>query len=191
MKDEGAEATVVFLHWGDEYKIQENNYQNTMAQKLCDLGVDVIVGGHPHVIQPMELLTSAQDPAHRTVCIYSVGNALSNQRIHEMDLKTGHTEDGVIFSVTFEKPYEGDVYLSRVEVLPTWVNLSEVNGKLEYNILPLEDSRRGEWKELFNLTDELYANCEKSYDRTMALLSPGLEEVNAWLAQEAGLREAQ
>ena len=189
MEAEGAEATMLFIHWGTEYEIVENNDQDTIAQKMCDLGVDVIVGGHPHVVQPVDLLTSTTDPEHKTVCIYSLGNAVSNQRISEMKLKTGHTEDGVLFTVTFEKYSDGTVYLASAEVLPTWVNLSSVNGKLEYNILPLEDARREEWKESFNLTDALLKNCEDSYDRTMAIVGPGMERVQSWLAQQKQQRD--
>ena len=185
MESEGVDTTMVFIHWGEEYQITENNYQNTIAQKICDLGVDVIVGGHPHVVQPMELLTSAVDPEHKTVCIYSLGNAISNQRISEMRLKTGHTEDGVLFSVTFERdPESGDVSLSAVDVMPTWVALDSRNGKLEYNILPLEDADRDQWKEMFNLDDATFDQCVASYDRTMALVGPGLEQVNTWLASK-------
>ena len=189
MKADGAEATMLFIHWGTEYEIVENNYQDTIAQKMCDLGVDVIVGGHPHVVQPVDLLTSTTDPEHKTVCIYSLGNAVSNQRIAEMNLKTGHTEDGVLFAVTFEKYSDGTVYLAGAEVLPTWVNLSSVNGKLEYNILPLEDAKRDEWKEAFNLTDSLYQNCVDSYDRTMNIVGPGMERVQSWLAQQKQQRD--
>ena len=189
MEAEGAEATMLFIHWGTEYEIVENNDQDTIAQKMCDLGVDVIVGGHPHVVQPVDLLTSTTNPEHKTVCIYSLGNAVSNQRISEMKLKTGHTEDGVLFAVTFEKYSDGTVYLASAEVLPTWVNLSSVNGKLEYNILPLDDSRREEWKASFNLTDALLKNCEDSYDRTMAIVGPGMERVQSWLAQQKQQRD--
>ena len=189
MKSEGAEATMLFIHWGTEYEIVENNYQDTIAQKVCDLGVDVIVGGHPHVVQPVQLLSSAVDPEHKTVCIYSLGNAVSNQRIAEMRLKTGHTEDGVLFAVTFEKYSDGTVYLAGAEVLPTWVNLSSVNGKLEYNILPLEDAKRDTWKERFNLTDSLFQNCVDSYQRTMDIVGPGMEQVQTWLSQSKQQRD--
>ena len=185
MHAEGVDATMVFIHWGTEYEITENNYQNTIAQKICDLGADVIVGGHPHVVQPIDLLTSAVDPEHKTVCIFSLGNAISNQRISEMRLKTGHTEDGVLFSVTFERdPESGKVSLSAVDVMPTWVALDSRNGKLEYNILPLADADRDQWKEMFNLDDATFSQCEASYDRTMAIVGPGLEQVNAWIASK-------
>lgn len=190
MEQLGAEASMVFIHWGVEYETTENATQRAIAQKLCDMGVDVIVGGHPHVVQPVDLLESTEDPAHKTVCIYSLGNAVSNQRIAEMRLKTGHTEDGALFSVTFEKYDDGSVYLAGADVLPTWVNMSSVNGQKEYNILPLDNSRREEWQSMFNLTDSLLANAESSYARTMALVENGLKECNDYLTQAKTQREA-
>jgi len=91
----------------------------------------------------------------------------------------------VLFSVTFEKdPVSGTVALRAVDVLPTWVTLDSRNGKLEYNILPLCDGDREQWQELFNLDDNTFSLCEASYDRTMAIVGPGLEQVNAWLSGE-------
>lgn len=197
MKAAGAKATVLFIHWGQEYQLVQDDYQNKIAQTMCNLGVDVIVGGHPHVVQPMTLLTAADDPSRKTVCIFSLGNAVSNQRIEEMNLKTGHTEDGVVFSMTFEEYTDGEVYLAEIAVLPTWVNLHRKNGGNEYNILPLEDGKRESWQSSFSLTDEELRDCEQSWKRTMDLLSPGLEQVQQWLAQQkqerddAYLRQAQ
>ena len=184
MLEQGAEATIVYIHWGTEYETMENATQRTIAQKLCDMGVDVIIGGHPHVVQPMDLLTSTTDPEHRTVCIYSLGNAVSNQRIEEMALKTGHTEDGVVFSVTFEQYSDGAVTLSDVEVLPTWVNkLVTPDWKYEFNILPLDMAQQDQWKTLYGLTEEQFTNAKNSYSRTMEILGSGLEKCRTYLTQ--------
>ena len=191
MREEGAEITMLYIHWGVEYQTKENANQRTIAQKLCDLGVDVIVGGHPHVVQPVDLLESTTDPEHKTVCIYSLGNAVSNQRRALMNLKTGHTEDGVLFTVTFEKYSDGSVYVADADVLPTWVNMSTVNGQKEYNILPLDADKKDQWRTSFNLTASLYEEAVKSYDRTMQIVGDGLTEVQTWLAQEKTARDAQ
>ncbi len=191
MEEEGAKASVLFIHWGTEYEITENGTQNQIAQDLCDLGIDVIVGGHPHVVQPMELLSSTTDPNHKSVCIYSLGNAVSNQRVEEMRLKTGHTEDGVIFTMTFEQYTDGEVYLADIDVVPTWVNLHNKNGGNEYNILPLKESEKDRWKELFDLTDAELEDCKLSWQRTMDLLNPGLQEVRQWLTQWKQARDAE
>ena len=189
MKADGAEATMMFIHWGVEYNIKENSLQDTMAQKLCDLGFDVIVGGHPHVVQPVDLLTSTVDESHKTVVIYSLGNAVSNQRRDLMTLNTGHTEDGAVFTVTFEKYADGGVYVADVNVMPTWVNLHSVDEKQEYNIVPLEDARRTEWQNLYGLDAAALANAVASYDRTMNIVGPGLEQCRSYYAQEKQARE--
>lgn len=189
MEEEGAEATVFFIHWGEEYQIEENQRQRTIAQKLCDLDFDVIVGAHPHVVQPVSLLTSTVDPTHSTVCVYSLGNAVSNQRRERMNLNTGHTEDGAYFSVTFEKYSDGTVYLAAAKLLPTWVRLRRDNGGAEYNILPLEDSSREQWQAMFELTDSDYDRAVKSYERTEAIVGEGMETVEGYLAQQKEQRD--
>lgn len=185
MKQQGAEASMLYIHWGTEYEIVENETQRKIAQKMCDLGFDVIVGGHPHVVQPMVLLESTVDPDHRTVCIYSLGNAVSNQRRHLMRLKTGHTEDGALLSVTFEKRYDGTVKVADCDVLPTWVHLYENSeGKNEYNILPLDVQKREQWAEIFGVSEEVCQELHNSYDRTMAIVGEGLEACRTYLSQK-------
>ena len=195
MKAAGAEATMVYLHWGEEYKWKTgegpNANQTTMAQKLCDMGVDVIVGGHPHVVQPVDLLTSSTDSEHKTIVLYSMGNAVSNQRKEEMQKSdpTGHTEDGVLFCVTFAKYSDGNVYVDSTELIPTWVNLNSNSGSTEYNILPLEESTSSQWQAQFGLTDSQLADAHSSFDRTEALVQTGMEKVQTYLNQQKQLRE--
>lgn len=192
MKDAGAEATILFIHWGVEYILEENQTQNAMAQKLCDLGIDVIIGGHPHVVQPVELLTSTAEPEYKTVCLYSMGNAVSNQRLgFSQAISTPHTEDGILFTVTFEKYSDGTVYLAQVNGLPTWVNKQRnENGKDEYNILPLDDSNRDTWQNKYGLNDSTMKSCTESFDRTMKIVGEGIEQANEYLDQEKAERDA-
>ena len=182
MKAQGAEATVVYIHWGDEYRLTANKKQIEIAQQLCNLGVDVIVGGHAHVVEPIDLLTSETDPDHKTVCLYSMGNAVSNQRKERASIKTGHTEDGVLFSITFAKYSDGTVLLESTDILPTWVNMftSKATGKLVYQIIPL-DKNVADWKTEFDLTDTSLGNAEKSYDRTIKIVGDGLDKVKEYL----------
>ncbi len=83
MRGKGAELIYFYIHWGDEYSLTPNDTQKAISQKLCDLGVDVIVGGHPHKIQPLELIEST-DGTHQTICLYSFGNLFSGQQIEHM-----------------------------------------------------------------------------------------------------------
>lgn len=190
LKQQGAEVSVLYIHWGpEEYQLQANNSQRAIAQKLCDLGVDVIIGGHPHVVEPVELLTSGQDPEHKTVCIYSLGNAVSNQRIEEMSMKSGHTEDGAVFTVTFEKYSDGKVYVKDCDVLPLWVNKFSTGPRYEFDILPLDKSQASQWIQRFSLTAEGYTQAQSSYDRTMATVGPGLTTCRSYLAQAKNQRD--
>lgn len=190
MKNEGAEATMMFIHWGVEYVMTENALQDTIAQKLCDMGFDVIVGGHPHVVEPIDLLTSTVDPDHKTVVIYSLGNAVSNQRTGISDLfPAGYTEDGVLFNVTFCKYSDGTVYLQDVDVIPTWVDLRTTNGRY-YHILPLDGDNMENWKTQLELSDVGLGAAQRSYNRTMGIVGEGLKLAKQYLADAQELRDA-
>jgi len=68
------DIVMVAMHWGEEYQLgKTNNYQREAAKYLNSLGVDVIIGTHPHVVQPVEYVGD-------TLVIYSLGNMVSNQR---------------------------------------------------------------------------------------------------------------
>ena len=106
-----------------------------------------------------------------------------------MTLNTGHTEDGAVFTVTFEKYADGAVHVADVNVMPTWVILRSVDEKQEYSIVPLEDARREEWQSLYGLDAAALANAVASYDRTMSIVGPGLELCRSYYAQEKQARE--
>ena len=156
------DTSIIFIHWGTEYQDDPNDYQTQIAQKLCDMGVDVIIGGHPHVIQQFDALTSAD--GHETVCLYSMGNELSNQRSDLMDEdgNRGYTEDGLVFQVSFEKFNNGKVKVSGVNIVPTWVQL-DGNG---YQIIALEGTD-DPWS--WGSSDTYSAIA--SYNRTLGRLS--------------------
>ncbi len=72
-----ADVVVVTAHWGDEYTHEPNESQKLLAQKISDWGADVIIGTHPHVIQPVEFITSSS--GKQTLVAYSLGNFISAQ----------------------------------------------------------------------------------------------------------------
>lgn len=188
LQADGAEFTVLFIHWGNEYRTYQNTHQEEIAQTMCNLGVDVIIGGHPHVVQPAELLTSREDSNHRTLCVYSVGNLLSNQHAGNMDLDTGHTEDGLLFRIRLMKYSNGEVYLDSADCIPTWVCIRNSDGSKSYDILPL-DPDKPDWKDAFSLTSDTLRKAEASYDRTFAILGDAMEDICSELDQIRTLRE--
>ena len=137
MEAEGADVVMFFIHWGNEYQTTPSTTQQKIAQNLCNLGVDVIVGGHPHVVQPMDVLTS--ETGETTYCIYSTGNALSNQRRSQItSAPNGHTEDGMIFGVEFQRWSDGTVTISDIDVTPLWVSLDYSGNDSTYTIIPVD-----------------------------------------------------
>ena len=179
MEKDGAEAIVFYMHWGSEYHTKPGTYQKVIAQELCNMGVDVIVGGHPHVLQPVELIHS-EDSQNTTVCLYSMGNSISNQRISEMTglCETGHTEDGVLFSYTFARDTDGEVYLDAVDLIPTWVDRYGTAGNYQYTMYPLENAAMAE---SYGLDAATVQKAKASYERTKKIMSEGLGEVQEYL----------
>lgn len=183
MRAAGAECTVLFIHWGDEYKTTPNSWQKKMSQALCNLGVDVIVGGHAHVVQPIEVLTNENDPSRTTLCLYSMGNAVSN--IRKSDTRPAHCEDGMLFSFTLAKYSDGSVILENTDVLSTWVNryTSADTGREVFAIIPL-DTQVEDWKSAYALTDSALTQAERSLERSRAVLAEGLESAKQFYAQK-------
>ena len=190
MKADGAEGTIVYIHWGNEYQLKENETQQKIAQAICDMGVDVLIGGHPHVVQPMALLESTVDPNHKTVCLYSMGNAVSNQRQGNLTaIGSAHTEDGVLFSVTFSKYSDGTVYLESTDLLPIWVYRRSDGTGNEYNILPLHIDKADSWMDDFNMKEHTVNIAKNAHARTMAIVGEGLTACQTWLQEQFDARE--
>ena len=100
-----------------------------------------------------------------------------------MNLKTGHTEDALLFSFTFCKYSDGTVYLESTDLLPCWVDL-RTEPSAEYPIIPLDASLKEQWQSLYGLTDEALLNAQKSYERTTALTGPGMLTAQNYLSQQ-------
>jgi poly-gamma-glutamate synthesis protein (capsule biosynthesis protein) len=117
---------VVSIHWGTEYATAPRPADVEMAHEMLDAGASVIVGHHPHVLQPVE--TYRTQDGRDTVIFYSLGNFLSNQSRNYVDGlmpdKAGDPRDSMIglFSAVRKDygPAGVRVELGRVGVLPVW-----------------------------------------------------------------------
>ena len=172
MRKDGAEFIIVYPHWGIEYQMTEASWQREIAQKLCDMGVDAIIGGHPHVIEPVDVFTS-EDGTHKTFCAFSLGNQLSNQRREMMRLKTGNTEDGLFIDLEITRNKKGDVSLTGVKYIPTWV-YKNASGPT-YSIVPVDDPSTVEEKTGIK---GIQAQAQASYDRTYKIIGDGANKVS-------------
>ena len=99
-KKKNLDKLIVFVHWGYEYRDFPNEYQKKFNAFLNKIGVDVVIGSHPHVLQPM-IYRNENEAEFLTV--FSLGNFVSNQR---EDRKDG----GAMFRLSLKK--EGVKFIS-------------------------------------------------------------------------------
>lgn len=118
LKSAGADFVIVLAHWGIEYQTKPCSYQTDLADLLFEAGADVILGSHPHVVQPLEIrqITNPDGSTRTGICIYSLGNFVSSQTN-----KSGPDKDlGLIMNVSFKK--ENNICtIEGVAVTPTYV----------------------------------------------------------------------
>ena len=164
MKAEGVKFIIASLHWGEEYNTYIEATQNEIAKKLNELGVDIILGGHPHVIQPYEIICN--ESGHSTFVIYSQGHSLSNQS--EQEIGVAESEDGIMIKFTLEKK-DGNVSLKEYKIIPTWVYKEEKgDGTYYHKIIPVEEALAN--PEEYGINSDVYARLENSLNRTKSIL---------------------
>ena len=136
----GADFVILSLHWGTEYRRMPDPYQTDLGPHLLSSpDIDLILGHHAHVVQPVELIGDKY-------LVYGMGNFLSNQSPRWEEGRSG-TQDGVIlqFTVT-EDPTTGRWSVTSISHTPTRVNLvtfeivNALNPKGEHNAAVLARS---------------------------------------------------
>lgn len=133
---EQADVVLVAMHWGTENLMEADDYQTEYAQYLADLGVDVVLGSHPHVIGPMTWLNGKD--GHRTLVAYSLGNFLSR---HESPQPKNELEG--MLSCDFVRGENGSVDIENV----VWTPLVNYTDGQTYAVYAVKD-----------FTNELAAN---------------------------------
>lgn len=135
----GAELVVACIHWGDEYKLLPNASQRALADYVESLGVDMLIGGHPHVIQPMELRPNRYADNRNFLLVYSLGNFISN-------MKTADTRGGAMLHVTLardsvHKAYVKDAAYRLVFTVPG------VSPQNNYRLLEADSVKSPQWRD--------------------------------------------
>jgi poly-gamma-glutamate synthesis protein (capsule biosynthesis protein) len=162
MKNDGAEFSIFYIHWGNEYELLPSSDQENLASVLNSYGLDVILGSHPHVVQPIRTITNEVSGKKTLVC-YSLGNFISNQRAETMG--NVRSEDGLMVKLYIYKDSENNVYLKSYETNPTWVNkYIDPTGKISYTVLPIEDLLQT--KDAENYGQEVFNKIKDSYNAT-------------------------
>lgn len=141
---DGADIVVFYMHWGNEYQRIPSDQQRELARKLIDLGVNVIIGSHPHVVQPAEIMKTEKGAG---LVFYSLGNFISNQRDRYCDT-------GIIAYIKIQPdPEPNSIRISLLEVEPARVHKYKEEGRWLYRILPVREVLNTEQaQEIFKLS---------------------------------------
>jgi poly-gamma-glutamate synthesis protein (capsule biosynthesis protein) len=131
----GADLVIVYYHFGDEYKREPSAFQKTTVNKTIEMGADIILGGHPHVLEPAIYFKTHNAKIDTGFAVYSLGNFLSNQR-------TRYTDGGTLLYLNITKNINTDsLWISSVEFLPTWIYRGLTDRGSEYLILPAKNEQ--------------------------------------------------
>jgi poly-gamma-glutamate capsule biosynthesis protein CapA/YwtB (metallophosphatase superfamily) len=129
-RDSIPDKIILFMHWGTEYERQPNAYQKEIASFCLRNGADIIIGSHPHVLQPMEIFSIGDNLNKREVMVaWSLGNSVSNQRDRYRD-------GGAMILIDLQKKATG-TYIRKAGYELTWVYTPVIGGKKRYYILPV------------------------------------------------------
>ncbi len=128
------DAIIVIMHWGLEYKLLESSDQKMLSNKIIDWGADLIVGSHPHVVQPIKQQSVLQKDStlKKVVVAYSLGNFISNQT-------KPNTDGGIMFETELVKNLKtGKVTLGKNHYIPVWRYIhKDSKRKSTYHIIPV------------------------------------------------------
>ncbi|TCP28815.1 poly-gamma-glutamate synthesis protein (capsule biosynthesis protein) [Scopulibacillus darangshiensis] len=122
-------VVVVSLHFGTEYERVPNSRQKELVQKLADQGVDIILGCHPHVLQPVQWVTGKG--GHKTFVIYSMGDFFTGQDDGIYKEVGGILKLRIVKTTTDNKV---SVEVRDPKFMPTWLNPKN------YHVVPLAEA---------------------------------------------------
>ena len=146
----GADCVVACMHWGNEYQRKPSYQQRKLADFLHRHGVDIVVGSHPHVIQPY-VATEEQ------ITIYSLGNFISNQQDR-------HTDGGLLAEIEIEKVND-TVFKYALRTIPIWVKKSPGHKLVSSEFAAEEemnDAQRWHYERFISNTKQLLNGCDNT-----------------------------
>lgn len=126
------DAIVLVFHWGVEYFPQPTKEQEELAREFLEAGADMIIGSHPHVIQPMKIV---EINGKKKLIAYAIGNFIGHQNGIERN-------SGCILKISFQKNFTTqDTVLSEVSYTPTYSHpYRDENGRQKFEVVPVKDA---------------------------------------------------
>lgn len=156
------DVLIVAYHFGTEYARFPDKFQKEMVDFAFQEGADIILGGHPHVLQPYELdwIQDKYGERKQRLVIYSLGNFVSGQ------IKR-YTNGGMIFNFKLTKKIESgktEISIKDVGYVPVFVYVSNDKSGYQYNVLPVEKYLKNDQE--MKLTPMAYRSMLEFYEDT-------------------------
>ena len=131
-KEEEPDIIIACMHWGTEYKTTPNSTQEQLADFLFKNGVDIILGTHPHVLEPMEKRTVTLDDGSTKdgFVIYSLGNFIADQNAE-------YTRDSIILNIDITKHTDGKITIDNYEYVPIYMYKDTSKKKQKMKLLDI------------------------------------------------------
>ena len=169
-KEQNVDMIVACMHWGTEYRTTANSEQKDLANFLFENGVDVILGNHPHVLEPMEKKTiTLQDGTTKDVfVVYALGNFTADQR-DEI------TRDSAILNLTITKNSDGKISIDKVNYVPIYMYKNTNVSTHKFKILDIEKTIK-DYEEGKNtsINSTVYNNLKKQLEKIKSILGDEL-----------------
>lgn len=156
--NENADFTIVLMHWGDVYKEEPNSTQKAQAQFLVNNGADIIIGAHPSVVEPMEILKNKE--GQDCLVAYSLGDFTSDFSYENSNLE-------LVLNIQIYYDAETDtVSLYKVDYTPIYMNdYGKQNTINRYKLLDLKNEIANYGKDGSNLDKKTYDKLVRGIDR--------------------------
>lgn len=130
--EENSDFTIVCPHWGTEYVLSATDSQKKWATIFMENGADLVIGTHPHVIEPMEMMTD--ENGNEMLVYYSIGNFVNGTS--GTGEGTTNRMVGGIADITISLDENDEAYIEKYDVIPIVCHIDE---KTEYTVYYLSD----------------------------------------------------
>ncbi len=166
-KNQNADMIVACMHWGTEYQTKQNSEQEELADFLFQNGVNVIIGNHPHVIQPMEKRTvTLEDGSTRDgFVVYALGNFICDQN-------AVNTRDSIILNLKITKHTDGSITIDNYDYVPIYMYKDTSVSKHKMKILDINKTIYNYENNLDDsITEKIYNLMKTELGRISKILS--------------------
>ena len=166
-KNQNADIIVACMHWGTEYQTKQNSEQKELADFLFQNGVNVIIGNHPHVIQPMEKRTvTLEDGSTRDGFVaYALGNFICDQN-------AVNTRDSIILNLKITKHTDGSITIDNYNYVPIYMYKNSSVSKHKMKILDINKTIYNYEHNLDDsITEKIYNLMKTELDRITKILN--------------------